>query len=265
MYDGIWPLTLIEKYWEQKWMRQADHITSVSQPLADTLSTKYGNKASVIYNGFDQEDYENLPKTLSFPEDSVVRIVYTGTIYAGKQDPSPLFQAISELQQKKQLTSDVLQVLFCGNNANVSELAESYQIADFVDYLGFLPRDRALCLQRDADVLLFLEFESEKVKGILTGKLFEYLFASPPILAVGIGADSSVGKVLNQTERGVAFGHDVAAIQRQLLQWLQKKRQGHPLSPHSVEEIRQRPEILQYSRQLQAERILGLYTLSQKT
>lgn len=240
----------IERYLEKKWCETADVITTVSEPLAEILRIKYGNKVSVIFNGFDEEDYLSLPATKAFPDDGVSRILYTGTIYPKFQDPSPLFSAIFELHQEGVLKPDKLQVLFCGSNSDVTELAERMGVGPYVRYLGFLPRTQALHLQRDATALLLLEVENNEVKGVLTGKLFEYLFSGPPVIAIGVARGSGIGELLEKTGSGKAFGRDVSAIKS----FLKNLTENYGRYANKVEN----KEILKYSRREQARLMLDL-------
>lgn len=223
IFPGLPGFRVIERWLEKRWCLCADVVTTVSQPLADVLRAKYGDKVHVIYNGFDPEDYAQLATEPAFALDGVLRIVYTGTIYAGKQDPKPLFRALAELSASGAIGPDKVQVLFCGHNANVNDLAQREDVSGYVQYLGFVPRAKALQMQRDASALLLLEVESETAKGILTGKLFEYLFAGPPIWTVGTGGDSSVADILKETARGEALGTDVELIKKKILEIMIRK------------------------------------------
>lgn len=251
MFPGIPGFRKIERFLEKKWCESADVITTVSEPLAEILRAKYGNKVSVIFNGFDEEDYLSLPAAKAFPDDGVSRILYTGTIYPKFQDPSPLFSAIFELHQDGVLKPGKLQVLFCGLNSNVTELAESMGVGLYVRYLGFLPRTQALHLQRDATALLLLEVENKEVKGVLTGKLFEYLFAGPPVITIGVTRGSGIGELLEKTGSGKAFGRDVSSI-KSFLKELTENYGRHANKPENKEEI------LKYSRREQARLMLEL-------
>jgi glycosyltransferase involved in cell wall biosynthesis len=251
MFPG-WPIfKWIEGRRERDWCELADYISTVSPPLADILGTKYQCKVAVIYNGFDPEEYINLPRENVFDDSSIFRIIYTGTIYQGKQDPSPLFEAVKKLAAAGIVTPDKLKIMFCGSNADVTELAKSHGISSYVEYLGFVPRARALQLQQAADALLLLEVESEKARGILTGKLFEYLYAGPPILAIGVGADSAVGEILYQTGRGKAFGRDHERLARELQDMIDDA---------SLKSVRKGDlsVISQYTREAQADALLRL-------
>lgn len=254
IYPGLPLFRNLESRWERSWMCLADRIITVSEPLAEILRSKHGPKVDVVYNGFDPEDLVDLPAETAFPPDSVFRILYTGTIYEGKQNPSPLFEAIKQLHEQQELEPNQLQIIFCGNNADVSELAKQFGVEDYVQYLGFLPRPQVLQMQQSVDALLFLEFEAPGVDGILTGKLFEYLFSIPPILAVGVSENTSVGRLILQANRGFVLGNNVDHIAKQLLHWL-----AH--GP-SIMGARNKAVIDTFSRELQAKKVLGLVDLS---
>lgn len=248
IYPGLPFLNFYEKVLERKFHRAADMITTVSEPLAEVLRTKTGKKVQVIFNGFDPEDYTHLSKEPFFPKDGILRIVYTGTVYRGKQDPSPLFEAIHNLRRDKGLTPDKLRVVFVGSSANAQDLAKAYGVEDFCEYLGLIPRNDALRTQRDADALLFLEFEAPGVEGILTGKLFEYLYANKFILAVGVSTKTSTGNLIVSTTHGAAVGKDVTKIQSILEEWITV---GAP-SVHRGSTV----DVMRFSRHIQAKKML---------
>lgn len=252
IFPGLPGFRSIERILERRWSLQADVITTVSTPLAEVLRAKYGQKVSVIYNGFDAEDYANLPAEKIFPRDGVLRIVYTGTLYPTKHDPQPLFQAIAELVAEGEIRTDQFKVVFCGRNTDVSELAARAGVSDYVQCLGLVPREDALRMQRDAAMLLFLEFQSQTTQGILSGKIFEYLFAGPPILGLGGNPNSSVGKLLKDTRKGELLGSDVQKIKIQLLNAKNNFQSSGSLPMASNESLDF------FSRKVQAEKILQL-------
>jgi len=250
MYPGVPLLRNVERWLERKFNSTADIVTTVSNPLADSLASGCGDKVKVIYNGFDEEDYAALPEQKVFADDNKIRIVYTGSLYPGKRDPSPLFQAIAHLANAGTLLPDKLEVIFASKLLDVAGLAEQFGVADYVSCVGFLPREQALRMQRDADVLLFLEFDAPGVEGILTGKLFEYMHAGPPILALGISQESTAGTLICASGRGCALGNDIARIQA----WLEYLIRNHATPPLPPGEL----DIRIYSRAQQATRLLEL-------
>lgn len=215
VFPGLFPFNYIEKVLEKKLMQHADVITTVSAPFAKSLSVRYGNKVCVSENGFDSDDLDHLPVQSVFPDDGKFRIVHTGSIYLGKRDPRPLFEAIRKISQESSHILDRLEVVFVGlRQANLDELIHNYQVEPWVKSVGFVPREDALRMQRDAHQLLFLPWNDSSVDGVMTGKIYEYLFSGTPIMAVGgngmeasqqLILDANAGEVFASTEQIVQF------------------------------------------------------------
>jgi len=207
-FPGLFPFNYIEKLWEKKLMRSADLITTVSAPFAEDFAKKYPTKnVLTVENGFDPADLEKLSPGSIFPPDHKFRIVHTGSIYQGKRDFSPLFQAIAELKESKLDLLNTLEVIFVGTQmGNLNEQIQHYNLAKWVKNHGMVSREQALCMQRDAQALLFLPWNDLAFPGVLTGKIFEYLFSGTPIIAIGgtgiemsqqLILDAGAGTVLN--------------------------------------------------------------------
>lgn len=223
-YPGIFPINLIEKLLERKILRSADTITTVSSPFTESFRKKYKKESVVtIPNGFDPDDLKHIDPTSSFPDDHKLRIVHTGSIYLERRDPSPLFQAIADLQHSHQNLLDSLEVIFVGaNQANLQSLVEKYQVEKWVKLQGFVAREQALAMQRDANALLFLPWNDPKVDGIVTGKIFEYLYAKTPIIAVGASHMEQSQQMILDAKAGQTF-HSVEAIKSYLVTTLQER------------------------------------------
>ena len=69
---------------------------------------------------------------------------------------------------------------------------------------SYVSHQEALQLQRSSQLLLLIEIDSEETKGIIPGKLFEYMVSERPILAVGpAGAD--IERIIKETNTGSFF------------------------------------------------------------
>lgn len=215
VYPGLFPFNWVEKKLEKKLLQQADAITTVSDFFTHSLGCKHGSyKVHTIENGFDLEDLKKLDPAPFFPLDGMFRIVHTGSLYLGKRDPSPLFQAISELREEPALNK--LEVLFVGaNQANLQELIDRYQVGKWVKVRGLVSREDALRMQRDARALLFLPWNDLTVDGVMTGKLFEYLCSGTPILAVGASEREASQQLILDAKCGEAF-HSASSIKTYL-------------------------------------------------
>ena len=209
LYKGLFPFNIYERYLEKKILASADCITTVSTEFADIYKAKYGkDKVSIIENGYDFE--ENIPilEEPLLPQDGKYRIIHTGSLYQNKRDPSALFEGIRLLNedQKNKLLLDKLEVLFIGNRqANLDALIDKYQVGKWVKAFGFVSREKALTLQKEAHALLFLPWNDPAVDGVLTGKIFEYLVVGRPILAVGCKEMEASQKLIMEAKAGVVL------------------------------------------------------------
>jgi glycosyltransferase involved in cell wall biosynthesis len=212
----------VESWFERKTIVTAASIVTVSEPLAEILRKKYSKQVQVIMNGYDHEDYP--PKQPSVIKNERIKqerenvekltIVYTGMVYETKQNVEPLFEALA---QDKQLANSVA-VTFYGRNLQIVErLRNKYKLNDTVTIQSPISHRNALQVQWDADILLLLLWNDSSQKGIYTGKLFEYLGARRPILAIGNGNDVAA-KLINSFQRGkvCTTANDIA---RQLHEW----------------------------------------------
>jgi hypothetical protein len=252
IFKGLFPFTIIEEYLEDKVNHKADLITTVSKPLADQRKNKYKiDNVEVIENGFDPDDFKNLPPEPYWKDDKV-RLVYTGSIYAGKQDPSPLFEAINQINNSifKDLLNK-LEVIFVGGaKGDFDFLVKKYNVSNWVKHEGFKPREYSLRIQRDAHALIFLEFESKNVDGILTGKLFEYLYSGTKILGIGVTDNSAPAKIIKESGCGVNFGKDVEKIKNYLIELLKTGKKDTVNTDNEILE--------KFSRKNLAEKLMGI-------
>lgn len=184
-----------------------DFITAVTDGILQTHSEDFGNRESkVVYNGYDAEDI----KTGTPREDGVLRMVYAGDLYSGKRDLSPIFKALHELGEQKRIDLSNVEVVYAGNSGGVF----LHQIKDYKDvpYVnkGFVPREEALKMQRDAQMLILSSWCHKGDKQTLSGKFFEYLGSARPILCVLAGNES--GSLLSEmiNNNGLGFCYENA-------------------------------------------------------
>ena len=93
----------------------------------------------------------------------------------------------------------------------------SLSLGDRLELIDYLPRNESLRLQRDSEVLLLLVPDADgRGRGVLSGKVFEYLAAGRPILAV-VPPDGAAAALVRETGAGtVVAPDDVAGIRAAL-------------------------------------------------
>lgn len=192
-------LDLLHRVLEKRTLRSADALITVSDPWADYLRRRYPSKLVVrAINGFDPDEYPAGPTEL----DSSFSITYTGDLYQGKRNPSLLFEVLAEMIADGAVRKDVLQLNFYGSSDQwLLSVANRFGLGDVLRIHGIVPRGESLRRQRESQILLLLGRNVPSDTGCYPGKLFEYLAARRPILALG-GLPGVTGQLLEQTEAG---------------------------------------------------------------
>ena len=204
----------------EKWLlKPAMGLITVSNPLAAYLRLIHKKKVSVIYNGFDENPFAGKSDQKVKHDAELLTIVYTGSIYEGR-DPDLLFEALSQLGNLK----DRIRVKFYTfKNTELKQKIIKYKIDDCVKLMDFVPYNDSLRIQSEADILLYLSYSSttHEGKGILSGKVFEYLGAQRPILSIGSDADHLL------IQQGLMTHYnDAKGIKKQILVWLAEKEKN---------------------------------------
>lgn len=251
IYPGVFPFNRIEGIIERRILGKADVITTISKPFAEAFRIKCPDaEILAVENGFDPCDLNDIDQCSIFPENGKFRIVYTGSIYARKQDPSPLFQAIAaiSLDPKRKALLDNLEIHFFGSNhGNLQELIEYFGVGHWVQMHNSVRRQDALRMQRDAHVLLFLAWNDSSVNGVMTGKLFEYLFSKTPILAICSQGLEEAQMLIMEAKAGVA-----CANAEEISSYLTKQLHSPAIQKNQID-----PNILnRYNRQFLALKLL---------
>jgi glycosyltransferase involved in cell wall biosynthesis len=206
--------------------RQADAIVTAAEAItveANGLSP--AGRVVTIPNGCDFDDFAGL----AYVRGDRFRITHAGSFF-GKRDPRPFLQALAAAGLE-----DVT-VRFLGDfRPGDREFMEGLGLADRVELINHVPRRESLRLQRESDVLLLLIPEAGgRGRGVLSGKVFEYLAAERPVLAV-VPPDGAAAQLVRETGAGVvAAADDVDAIRDALVElharWRDGRLDAAPLS-----------------------------------
>lgn len=187
----------IQKRLELKVLRNADINVVVSKSMANSFKQKGINNIEVITNGYDHTDYD-----FEAMVDSKFSLVHIGTIPPDSN--SPLFwKALSRMVDSDSVFKENLVLRFVGDiDSSVADLLEKNDLLKYVERVTYKPHSEIPYYQKQAQVLLVLI--PSHSKEILTGKIFEYLAAKRPIMAIGpaggdlesLLSEIAVGKLL---------------------------------------------------------------------
>jgi len=191
---------------ERQVLGKCDKLITVSDFLKqefEQLGAK--GKSYAIYNGFDSSDYlqnePNLPK-----ENKKFVISYIG-LFPGLSNPINLWKNLKQIFDSNKDFKNVLKIVLVGNidNSILQDLEEN-DLMNFVELKGIVSHNEAVEFQKTSDLLLLCIPNVENSKGILTGKLFEYLASEKPIIAFG-DVKGDVAQILKETQAGELFSY----------------------------------------------------------
>lgn len=183
-------INCIYSYFEKNMMRKADVITVVSKGQYNMLQRSVGRKifrdknVQVIYNGYENK----IEPVTSTNNSEVLKITYTGSLYAGKRDMSLLFRAISDLIGENKINPVKIEINYAGTSSpDLFKQAHLFDISEIIHDHGYLSRSQSMELQKSSDILVVLSWNTTREQGILSGKFFEYLQAFKPIITITCG------------------------------------------------------------------------------
>lgn len=188
-----------EKKLEIKTFKNADILTTTTPLAKDTLSILHPTKRiESVVSGYDPQDFENIKQTK--PTDKLT-FMYAGSLYAGKRDPSILFDAINQLSKENKIKKENLIIDFYGDSGNIKELSEKFEISKIVNVHGKISHDKVLQNQINSDVLLLISWMNESEKMFIPGKVYEYMASKKPVLSIGY-PEGSLNDLIEKTQIG---------------------------------------------------------------
>ncbi|MHC8288830.1 glycosyltransferase [Pseudomonas sp. XS1P51] len=198
----------LERRVDQWLVRSADHIVTISEPMASYYKAMKP-EVSVIMNGYDHQVLEVARSRAVEQSPEKVRIRYMGFVYPGRI-PYNFMRALVRLKEENPSRFESISVEYYGGSDLVREaITRGYPsiLSAFCFNLG-VPYLSSLQLMVESDYLLFAETSSKaslSAQGILTTKLFEYIGAGRPVLA-DISAETLAGSLLRRASEGNVVG-----------------------------------------------------------
>lgn len=186
---------------ERNVLQQADQLITTSFTTREEFQEITDSPIEVITNGYDHEQVSATELDRQFT------LAHIGSLLSGR-NPENLWEALAELVTENSDFAAAFQLNLVGAvGENVLESIRSAGLRDYLSVRGYVTHSEALGLQRSSQVLLLIEIDSPKTRGIIPGKLFEYMVSGRPILAVGPG-DADPKKIITETNTGKFFEYN---------------------------------------------------------
>jgi len=185
---------------------------SVFQNADITLATSYtdaenfrksGANAVCITNGFDDSNTQTFKHSNT---QTKFTLSYVGVLEQ-LRNPEILWEALEEMVSENEDFKNDFQLKIAGRiDDKILEKLESSPLQHSILNLGYISHNKAVEEMENSLVLLITNFPQESSKGIIPGKLFEYLATGNSIISFG-SKYSDVSKILEKTNAGKHFSY----------------------------------------------------------
>jgi|TARA_R100000501_G_scaffold14543_2_gene26333 hypothetical protein len=210
----------VEMRLERRVLSKASAIVAVTEGAVERLSARYGVPVVQAANGYDPTDFTGLENVAPLDPEALT-IVHAGSTYGGRRSPRPLFAALGTMGA----AANDVRVRLYGEDAEIGlEMAQEEGVANLVETHPPIPRAEVLRIERAADILLLLRFDTEGEKHVVAGKLYEYAGARRPILCHG-QLEGEAADVIRRNKLGLV-SNDPAEIAAWLSEKTQQRKAG---------------------------------------
>jgi len=208
----------------REWMRHATLAGAITPAMLAYVQRTYGVDGEVVVVGYDPDESPSIRREAH----ERLRLAYTGSIYPGDQRADLLFAALDQVIRERGSAVPPVELIFAGTGRDAevqASLATFPAAARACRFVGRVPPDEALRLQREADALVLLNCTNPSPEeGTLSypAKAFEYLNAGRPILALPCDPGAWGDRLLETTRAGTtadSAGAAAAVLARWLDEW----------------------------------------------
>jgi len=187
---------------ESNVLHNADKILVTSFSTQKEFQKKTKQPIHLITNGYDERPYDEVPAL-----DEHFTFAHIGSLMKDR-NPLNLWKVFSELINENKDFKSFFELDLIGKSAsNVVNSIKENELGEYLKITDYLPHEEALKKQEKAQILLLIEKNQKETKGIIPAKLFEYMSAKRPILAIG-PKDWDVCRLLKETKAGVCFTYE---------------------------------------------------------
>lgn len=189
---------------EQEVLHTANEVTTVSWSCASDFEEISGRLPVVITNGYDPADFTAIENVVL---DKKFTLTHTGSLNEDR-NPHALWKVLAELAQEDEQFKNDLEIKFIGQvAAEVIQSINQHQLQNNLNLIGSLPHNQVIEQMISSQLLLALLNNTPKNDGIIPGKLFEYIGAQRPIVAIG-KPEGDAAKVIKETQAGTLTGFE---------------------------------------------------------
>ncbi|MBV1922814.1 MAG: glycosyltransferase family 4 protein [Flavobacteriaceae bacterium] len=189
------------KQLEKEVLQNANCIVVTSPNTKKEFQDITEQPIEVITNGYDTNH------SIETILDDNFTLVHIGSLLSGR-NPEVLWKVLSELcLENENFANDFKLKLIGAVSKEVIDSLKNYQLVENTEVVGYVSHQEALQFQHNAQMLLLIEMNTVETRSIIPGKLFEYLLAQRPIVALG-PEGSDIEAIISETNSGRFFNYE---------------------------------------------------------
>lgn len=191
---------------ERTVIQECDEFITVSDHICAEFNKMHNtSKGSVIYNGFDERDFnfEVTPDTEKFVISHVGKLPHFS-------NPENFWRALKSILTTNIEIQNRLLIRFVGTvDKEVRDSIEQNGLTKYCEFVGVVNHEKAITYMKKANLLILPVPNVKNSKGILTGKLFEYLASQTHILSFS-DPDGNLNKILEDANAGKNYSYSAS-------------------------------------------------------
>jgi glycosyltransferase involved in cell wall biosynthesis len=189
---------------EKSVVTEADRVVVVGNVMREEFEEISGRPVDVITNGYDEADVQPQPKASRDPKFSMLHI----GLLNQHRNHEAFWVALRELKAEMPGFAEDLDVRLVGKaDVAASESIARNGMESQVSMVEYLPHREAVVQQGRAQVLLLSINNTPNARGVITGKIFEYLASGRPILCIG-PVDGDAAHIIHAAQAGLVAGFE---------------------------------------------------------
>lgn len=206
-YNDLMKLPFLKKKEEKiekKILDKADTVITVSKGLKEIFEKKMydASKIHIIENGYDTSDYAKPAADYKHQLKGEFKILYIGVL-SELYNISSVFGAIKTLAKNNHQIS----LTFVGLQSDqIKQEVVDLGLTNLVTFYPYVNKDELINYYVQSDLLLLAIPDTLDNKGIITGKIFEYISMKKPVLGVG-PKDGDAAAILREVNAGEMFDY----------------------------------------------------------
>lgn len=194
----------LQRRMERQVVTGADEVIVTTGWHAGEIERRYGRTPRLIHNGFEEDEFAGAPPG---PDPAApLTITHCGMLTQGRRSRTFLDGLAIFLEREPRARGRIRAVFIGARESANEEWARRPLLEGAVVFEANLPHAACIERERRSHVLLLIKHDDERYLGLVPGKLYEYIGARRPILALAPPGEAA--GLIERLRRGEVAGTD---------------------------------------------------------